>query len=69
MLAKIGTFLSVVGAFLVALGKPLEANIIWVLSNPILICHNYRIGQLAQSRMFFVFTLISLFGVYNLRSS
>ncbi len=66
MLAKIVTFLGVVGASLVALGMPLQANIVWVMSNPILIYHNYRIGQLAQSRMFFVFTLISLFGIYNL---
>lgn len=66
MIEKFGTSLGVVGAVFVALGNPLNANIVWVISNPLLIYHNYRIGQLYQSRMFFVFTIISLFGTINL---
>lgn len=66
MLPKIGTYLGIVGAFLVALGKPLEANIIWSISNPILVYHNWKIKEFNQSKMFLVFTLISAFGIYNL---
>lgn len=66
MLSKIGTYLGIVGALLVALGKPLEANMIWVISNPVLIHHNRKIKEFNQSKMFVVFTLISVFGVYNL---
>lgn len=67
MLSKIGTCLGIVGALLVALGKPLETNMIWVISNPTLIYHNWNIKEFNQSKMFMVFTLISAFGVYNLQ--
>lgn len=66
MIEKIGTSLGIVGAVLVALGKPLSANLVWVVSNPLLIYHNFKIGQLSQSRMFVVFTIISVLGIINL---
>lgn len=66
MIETLGTSLGIIGALFVALGKPFSANLIWVISNPILIYHNYKINQLSQSRMFVVFTAISLFGVINL---
>lgn len=63
---SIGTKLGIIGAIFVAFGEPLTANIIWLVSNPLLLYHNHKIGQSSQSRMFFVFTAISLFGVVNL---
>lgn len=66
MIEKLGTSLGIIGAVFVALGKPLTANLIWVVSNPLLIYHNYKINQASQSRMFVVFTVISLFGIINL---
>lgn len=57
------TYLSIIGAISVALGFSTPANILWAVSNPILMIHNHRNGELAQARMFAVFGGIALVGV------
>ena len=62
-LIKISTYLSIIGAISVAFGYSTPANLLWLMSNPILIIHNHRNGELAQARMFGVFGCIALVGV------
>jgi len=57
------TYLSITGAAAVALGYPTIANVLWSVANPILVYHNYKRGELAQSRMFGVFTALAFIGV------
>lgn len=57
---------AIIGACLVSFGYPLAANIVWMISNPYLLWHNRKINQPEQAKMFAVYTLISLFGVWNL---
>lgn len=63
---KVFTGFSILGAFFVALGLPLQANLVWCVSNPGLIYHNYKTGQKEQAIMFSVFASFAFFGVvYN----
>lgn len=57
------TYVSIIGAGSVALGYTLPANLLWSLSNPILMLHNYRAGQMKQAQMFGVFGIIAIGGV------
>ena len=54
------------GAACVALGLPLEANIIWLISNPLFIIHFYKINEHEVIIMYLVFSLIAILGVMNL---
>lgn len=58
--------LSIIGAVMVSLGQPLQANLIWIVTNPILAQYNYRIAQGEQALLFCVFSIIAGFGVVNL---
>lgn len=58
--------LALVGAIFVSFGYPLIANIIWSITNPYLMWYNRKINQPEQAKMFFIYFLITLFGVYNL---
>lgn len=58
--------LAILGAVLVSLGFPFYANVIWMISNPYMTWHNYKIKQLEQARLFGVFTIIALYGIWNL---
>lgn len=64
--AKIGVCSGILGAFLVALGLPLHANCVWLIGNPLLVYHNHKNHQKEQAFMFFIYTCIAIFGVYNL---
>lgn len=67
MLMLILTIIAVCAAFTVALGKPLAANILWLCSNPFMSIYNYTIGEFEMAGMFMMYTLIAVYGVYNLK--
>jgi len=60
---NIAAGLGIVGAGFVSLGWPTPANIIWSVSNLILVHHNYRIGQKAQAKMFSIFAALAIGGI------
>ena len=59
--------IAVIGAFAVALGRPLAANILWILSNPAMAVYNYNINEFELAGMFAVYSMIAVYGVYNLK--
>ena len=67
MIMIIFTSIAIAGAITVALGKPLAANILWILSNPCMAIHNYNIGEFEMAGMFFIYSIVALYGVYNLK--
>ena len=66
MIMIILTSIAIAGAITVALGKPLAANILWILSNPCMAIHNYNIGEFEMAGMFFTYSVIACYGIYNL---
>ena len=62
MLIMIATAFSVCGAIAVAFNRAYIANVVWLISNPLLIYHNYTLGEFEQAAMFTVFALIAIFG-------
>lgn len=62
----IATLLSIVAALCVARGKSLIANVIWSVTNIIIIHYNYCIGEMEMAFLFGVYQLISLYGIWNL---
>lgn len=67
MFAIITTTMAIIGAIAVARNKALLANIIWSISNPLLVVYNFSTGEIEQSVMFAVFTVVAWYGVYNLK--
>jgi hypothetical protein len=66
ILLKIGAFGGVTGCVFVAFGLPLEANMIWVLTNPFIAIHNYRIREYGQMILWSIYICIAVFGlIYN----
>ena len=63
MSAKLFTYASIVGAACVSVGAPGAANLVWSISNPALALHNWRLGEIAQARMFGVFAILAIAGV------
>ena len=61
------TVIAVIGAFTVALGKPLSANILWLISNPAMAVYNYNINEFEMAGMFAIYSMIAVYGVYNLK--
>lgn len=60
---QILTGASIFGAFLVSLGISTGANLVWSISNPLLVLHNLKAGQTDQARMFGVFSILAFLGV------
>lgn len=56
------TLFSVIGALSVALQHAGPANLLWSISNPVLVWHNFRIGELSQAAMFSVFAVMAVYG-------
>ena len=56
------TLFSVIGALSVALQHAGPANLLWSISNPILVYHNYSIGEVDQAAMFSVFAVMAVYG-------
>ena len=60
----LATTLSIIGAASVTLGNPLAANMIWSVSNPALVFHNYQNKEYHQARMFGVFAFLAYLGLF-----
>lgn len=60
---KLSVIGSVVGALFVAFNFAFIANVIWAITNPLLVFYNYKIGEKHQADMFAVFALIAIYGV------
>jgi len=61
------TSIAVIGAFAVAKGKAFIANVLWLISNPLMGLYNYQKGEIELAGMFIIYTLIALYGVWNLK--
>ena len=61
------TTIAIIGAFTVALGRPLAANMLWLASNPAMALYNYNINEFEMAGMFAVYSMIAVYGVYNLK--
>jgi len=59
---------AIIGAFYLAKGKALEANIIFAITNPLLAWENFQAGELEQGILFLVFTGLAIYGIINLGS-
>jgi hypothetical protein len=57
------TGLSIICALCVTLGSHTGANAVWCISNPALIWHNWKAGDIHQARMFGVFFLLAVVGI------
>lgn len=58
--------MAILGALYVASNRALAANILWGMTNPMLVFFNAANGQIEQAIMFSAFTIIALYGVHNL---
>ena len=67
MFILVFTSIAVIGAFTVALGRPLVANMLWLASNPVMAVYNYNINEFEMAGMFAVYSMIAVYGVYNLK--
>lgn len=68
MIVELGILGAVGGALCVGFERPLLANKIWLFSNPLLMVHNYKVGEYEQSLMFLIYCVIAIFGiVYHYR--
>lgn len=62
---RLYTGLSVLGALCVSLGFSTGANAVWCISNPALVIHNWKAGEIYQARMFSVFSLLAIAGIFR----
>lgn len=62
-MVRIGTFVGLVGAAYVSSGDSLMANIIWAMSNPVLVVYNFKKKEYEQAFMFTVFFILAVRGV------
>jgi hypothetical protein len=63
---RIGSGVGILGAYYVSSGDSMMANIVWAISNPILIAYNLYKKEYEQAFMFTVFWVLSIRGVINL---
>lgn len=66
MIDIIGSIGGVVGCTLVSRGKALGANIVWSVSNLLMVVYFWDIGEMAAFTMFVVYELIAMYGIWNL---
>lgn len=57
---------SLIGAVFVAMGLPLQANLCWIVGNPILIVKNYKQKDMGQMTYFAICSVVAAYGIYNL---
>ena len=60
------TVIAIAGAGAVAKGNALLANVLWAVSNPLVAVYQYQIYEFEMAGMFFVYSLIAWYGIYNL---
>ena len=62
----VATIASIFAAVLVARGRALRANLIWAVSNIIIIWHNLSIGEYELAFLFISYEIIAIYGIYYL---
>lgn len=55
--------MAILGAIMVALDQSFLANIIFMITNPLLAWHNYTIKEMEQAQLYALFFVIAVFGV------
>ena len=65
-LVHIGIVGSLLGCLMVAKGKPLSANLLWLVTNPIICYHNYCIGDYSQMGLWTIYIILAIYGSINL---
>jgi hypothetical protein len=65
VIQHIFTGASILGAVCVSAGHAGTANLVWSISNPGLVYYNWRNGEIAQARMFGVFGILAIIGVFR----
>jgi hypothetical protein len=53
----------IIGCIFVALNMSLYANIVWILSNPLMVIYNYRIKEYGQAWLWTLYVIIATFGL------
>ena len=61
------TLICIIGAAFVSLGKPLAANVLWIVSNPLMAIYNFKLSEYEMSVMFAVYSAIAIYGIWNLK--
>lgn len=61
------TNIAVIGAFAVAKGKAFTANLLWLVSNPLMAVYEYQKNEIELASMFVIYSLIALYGIWNLK--
>lgn len=64
---SIATLLGVIGCIFVSYNKPVIANLVWLIGNPLMLYHNLQIGEIEQARMWVVYIFIATIGIYKSR--
>ena len=59
--------MAIIGAIFVSNNKPLIANYFWSISNIAFIIYNISINEFEMVLLFFVYEIIAIYGIYNLR--
>lgn len=62
-LPRVSTGLGMLGAIVLAAQLPLHAQLIWAVSNPLLIYYNYRRNDVYQMALFSVYEAVTVIGI------
>lgn len=63
----IATLLGIIGCIFVSYNKPIIANLVWIVGNPLMLYHNIEVGETEQARMWVVYIFIAAIGIYKNR--
>lgn len=64
---NIATLLGIIGCIFVSYNKPIIANLVWIVGNPMMLYHNLQVGEVEQARMWVVYIVIAAIGIYKSR--
>lgn len=64
-MASLGVLLGMIGAVFVALDVSIVANVIWSVSNIMLIYRAHKMDDKDGIKLFAVYEIISIYGVYR----
>jgi hypothetical protein len=62
---KIGMTGSILGCILVAANYAFLANLIWLICNPCMLIHNYKVKEHEQVILWGIYVIIAFAGVFN----
>lgn len=64
---NIATILGILGCIFVSYNRPIIANLLWIVGNPLMFYHNLQVGEIEQARMWVVYIFIAAVGIYKSR--